>query len=41
MAVFENQKSSNDMIMNGKISEDEVVASDVPSGTCSVMVGAF
>ena len=30
MAVFEGKKSSNDIINNGIMSDDEVVASDVP-----------
>ena len=30
MAVFEGKKSSNDIINNDTISDDEVVASDVP-----------
>ena len=30
MAVFEDQKSSNDIINNDTMSDDEVVASDVP-----------
>ena len=34
MAVFEGKKSSNDIIINDTMSDDEVVASDVPRGTC-------
>ena len=34
MAVFEGKKSSNDVIINDTMSGDEVVASDVPRGTC-------
>ena len=34
MAVFEGEKSSNDITINDAMSEDEVVASDVPHGTC-------
>ena len=30
MAVFEGKKSSNDILNNGTMSADEVVASDVP-----------
>ena len=30
MAVFEGKKSSNDIIINGTLRNDEVVASDVP-----------
>ena len=30
MAVFEGKKSSNDIIINDTMSDDEVVASDVP-----------
>ena len=30
MAVFEGKKSSNDIIINDIMSDDEVVASDVP-----------
>ena len=30
MAVFEDKKSSNDIIINDTMSDDEVVASDVP-----------
>ena len=30
MDVFEGKKSSNDIINNGTMSDDEVVASDVP-----------
>ena len=30
MAVFEGKKSSNDIINSGTMSDDEVVASDVP-----------
>ena len=32
MAVFEDKKSSNDIINNGTMSDDGVVASDVPPG---------
>ena len=32
MAVFEGKKSSNDIINKDTISDDEVVASDVPPG---------
>ena len=31
MAVFEYEKSSNDIAINNTMSDDEVVASDVPS----------
>ena len=34
MTVFVGKKSSNDIINNGTMSDDEVVASDVPPGTC-------
>ena len=34
MAVFEGKKSSNDIIINDTMSDDEVVASNVPHGTC-------
>ena len=34
MAVFECEKSSTDTVNNGTMSDDEVVASDVPRGTC-------
>ena len=37
MAIFEGKKSSNDITNNDKMSDDEVVASYVPRGTCSVM----
>ena len=30
MAVFEGKKSSNDLIINDTMSDDELVASDVP-----------
>ena len=30
MVVFEVEKSSTDLINNGRMSDDEVVASDVP-----------
>ena len=30
MAIFESKKSSNDIINNGTMSDDEVVVSDVP-----------
>ena len=30
MAIFESKKSSNDIVNNGTMSDDEVVASDVP-----------
>ena len=30
MAVFEGKRSSTDIVNNGKMSDDEVVASDVP-----------
>ena len=33
MAVFEGEKSSNEIINNDMISDDEVVASYVPRGT--------
>ena len=36
MAIYEDEKSSNHVINNGTISDDEVVASDVPSGTCFI-----
>ena len=32
MAVFKGKKTSNDIKKNGKMSEDEVGASDVPPG---------
>ena len=32
MVVFEGKKSSNDIIINDTMSDDEVVASDVPRG---------
>ena len=34
MTVFEGKMSSNDIINNSTMSDDEVVASDVPRGTC-------
>ena len=34
MAVFEGKKSSNNIIINDTMGDDEVVASDVPRGTC-------
>ena len=34
MAVFEEKKSLNDIIINDTMSDDEVVASDAPRGTC-------
>ena len=34
MAIFEDKKSSNVIIINDAMSDDEVVASDVPRGTC-------
>ena len=34
MAVFASEKSSKDITNNGTVSDDEVVASDVPRGTC-------
>ena len=34
MADFEGKKSSNDIKNNCKMSDDEIVASDVPRGTC-------
>ena len=30
MAIFEGEKSSNDIIINGAMSDDGLVASDVP-----------
>ena len=30
MVVFEGKKSSNDIIINDEMSDDEVVASDLP-----------
>ena len=30
MAIFESKKSSNDIVNNGTMSDDEVVATDVP-----------
>ena len=38
MAIFEGKKSSNDITNNDTMSDDEVVASSVPRGTCSVSV---
>ena len=41
MAVFEGEKSSTDIVNNGTMSEDEVVASDVPRGTCLMRFRIF
>ena len=38
MAVFESEKSSTDIVNNGTMTDDEVVASDVPRGTCFYFV---
>ena len=35
-ALFEGKKSSNNSINNGITVDDEVVASDVPNGTCFI-----
>ena len=34
MAIFEDNKSSNDIIINDTMSDDKIVVSDVPRGTC-------
>ena len=39
MAVFEDKKLSNNIIVNYTMSDDEVVASDVPRGTCFLFLG--
>ena len=35
MAILESKKSSNDIINNQRMSDDEEVGSDVPRVTCS------
>ena len=34
MATFEGEKLSNNIIINDEMSDNEIVESDVPRGTC-------